>query len=64
MADLRGIPAWVRSVMIFADVDDVGRRGAHTLADRLRREGRDARVVKAIGHKDPNDVLLAGGRVA
>ena len=39
MADLRGIPSWVRSVVIFADADDVGRRGAHTLADRLRREG-------------------------
>ena len=60
MAEMRGIPAWICRVTIFADVDEVGRLGAHALADRLRGEGRDARVVKAIGHKDPNDVLLAG----
>ena len=53
MAELRGIPAWIRSVTIFADADDVGRHGAHQLAHRLREEGRRARVVRAIGAKDP-----------
>jgi DNA primase len=64
MAEMHGIPPWIRSVTIFSDVDEVGRRGAHALADRLRHEGHDARVVKAIAGKDANDVLLAGGRVA
>lgn len=59
MAELRGVPTWIRHVTIFADLDDVGRRSAHALADRLRAEGREARVVRAIDAKDPNDALLA-----
>ena len=60
MAELGGIPSWVRSVTIFADADDVGRQGAHQLARRLREEGRSVRVVKALAGKDPNGQLLAG----
>ena len=59
MAELRGIPSWIRHVKIFADRDGVGRRGAHALADRLRNEGRSARVLRSISGKDANDVLLA-----
>jgi DNA primase len=54
------LPAIYAEVLILADADETGRAAAHTLAQRLRAEGRQARVLKPAAGKDPNDVLLAG----
>ena len=59
MREMRGIPRWIERVTIFADADDGGRHAAHQLAQRLREEGREVRVLRSIVGKDPNDVLLA-----
>jgi phage/plasmid primase-like uncharacterized protein len=56
------LPSEHRAVLILADDDEAGREAAHELARRLRAEGREARVLKPIAHKDPNDVLR--GRTA
>jgi DNA primase len=74
-AELTGLPAWaalsagnmaelvlparLREVLILADADDAGRRGAHALTKRLREEGRQARVLRPRATKDANDALLA-----
>ena len=58
MGELHGIPRWIKQVTVFADGDDVGRRGAHQLAHRLREEGRHVRVLRSLSGKDPNDVLI------
>ncbi len=52
------IPRRFSKVTLFADADDVGRRAAHELADRLREDGRRAAVLRAIDSKDPNERLL------
>ena len=57
MADLRGIPAWIRNVTVFADADEVGRRGAHALAHWLRENSKHVKVVRAITGKDANHIL-------
>jgi phage/plasmid primase-like uncharacterized protein len=53
------LPAQFTNVMIYGDNDEVGRRAAAILTNRLRAEGRNARVIVSTGHKDPNAVLLA-----
>jgi hypothetical protein len=54
------LPPEHKAVLILADADDTGRKAAHELARRLREEGREARVLKPLAGKDPNDVLRAG----
>jgi hypothetical protein len=79
-AELEGVPCWAalsagnmgglvlperfREVVVVADADPVGRANAAKLVRRLRAEGRDARRIVAVGHKDANDVLRARGTPA
>jgi DNA primase len=59
------LPARFANVMVYADADEVGRRAAAILTNRLRAEGRNARMIVPKVGKDPNDVLLARrGRAA
>jgi putative DNA primase/helicase len=53
------LPAQFRQVIICADRDEAGLEGALTLANRLRAEGREARVIRPTLGKDANDVLRA-----
>jgi hypothetical protein len=52
------LPEIVREVVIAADNDAVGERAAIAAARRFRREGRIARILKPVGCKDFNDLLL------
>jgi phage/plasmid primase-like uncharacterized protein len=56
------LPPEHRAVLILADADDIGRAAAHELARRLHEGGREARVLKPLAGKDPNEVLT--GRAA
>ncbi len=53
------LPARFTEVQVVADVDDVGMQRAREAVLRLRREGRDARLIRPIAAKDANDVLRA-----
>lgn len=53
------LPTKIRRVVISADSDPVGLNAAQALARRLLAEGRSVRIVRAIAHKDANDVLRA-----
>ena len=53
------LPAQFRQIIICADRDEAGVKGALALADRLRAEGREARVIRPTLGKDANDVLRA-----
>lgn len=52
------LPELVREVVIAADNDYPGIAAATAAAQRFRREGRQARVVRPTGYNDFNDVLL------
>jgi hypothetical protein len=52
------LPAEVRTLVIFADADPIGREAATAAAERLRAEGRRVGIaVPAAGVKDPNEQL-------
>jgi putative DNA primase/helicase len=51
------LPPTVRSVVILADDDQAGLRGAIAGAQRLRREGREVAVIKPQSTNDFNDLL-------
>lgn len=51
------IPPEVVDVIVLADGDDTGRAAAQECADRLRSEGRRARIAQAPDGKDFNDLL-------
>ena len=53
------LPTRIRRIVISADSDPVGLNAAQALARRLLAEGRSVRIVRAIAHKDANDVLRA-----
>ena len=73
--ELSGVPAWAalcagnmaqlalperfREVHVVADADPVGMEKAAELVRRMRAEGREARLIKPLHHKEANDVLRA-----
>jgi hypothetical protein len=44
-------------VQVVADADQSGMDNAAELVRRARAEGREARLIKPLHHKDANDVL-------
>jgi hypothetical protein len=61
--DLRCVtlPPSVRSVIILADEDAVGRKAANDAARRFKIDGRKVRIAYPGPYKDFNDMLMAGG---
>ena len=54
------LPNSIHKVIIASDADDAGQKAAHTLAARLKKEGRVARIATPADSKDFNELLVQG----
>jgi len=54
------LPDSIHEVIIASDADDAGQKAANTLAVRLKKEGRVARIATPAYHKDFNELLVQG----
>jgi hypothetical protein len=52
------VPEFVRKVIIAADADATGEQAARVLAERMKREGRQALIARPRGANDFNELIL------